>query len=104
MPATTHMRVETVPPGLTVVDADGRPLGVAPFDMDTTLQKLSLRARVGDVLSTPHEIAVHEGTVVVDVSSELAPSRPAIAKKPVVPKKPVVAKKPARARPAKSPH
>jgi hypothetical protein len=65
---TTHVHLETVPPGLVIIDGAGLQLGVTPLDVDTSLSKLSLRVRIGDVLSPARDVVVHDGTVVVDFS------------------------------------
>jgi hypothetical protein len=107
--AETHVSIESLPPGLTLVDEGGRVLGVSPVTLATTAATLTLRARKDDQLSNPVQLAVHEGQLLADFGKAFEEAKtapvplPATAPPPVVRAAPVQRAPRAVLRPAPAP-
>lgn len=101
----THVIIESLPPGLTLVDEGGRVLGVSPVTLATTATTLTLRARRDDQLSNPVQLAVYEGQLLADFGKAFEEAKTAPVPLRVTVPPPVVraASAPRAARPAPRP-
>jgi serine/threonine-protein kinase len=109
-PAKVRVVIESIPPGLTLIDDGGRVLGASPVTLATAATTLALRARRGDALSEPVTLKVTEGQLLADFTTVLpAAQAPPVAQDatPVArvapPPPPVSAPTPASPRPAARP-
>jgi serine/threonine protein kinase len=71
----THVELETIPAGLTLLDANGRKLGVSPVSLTTNDQVLHVRALYNGQTSPLQDVVVSGDAMVVDFRawSVLAP-------------------------------
>ena len=101
----TNVIIESLPPGLTLVDEGGRVLGVSPVTLATSASTLTLRARKDDQLSNPVQLTVHDGQLLADFGKAFEEAKTAPVPLPVVPTPPVVraASAPRGGRPALRP-
>lgn len=102
--------IESLPPGLTLIDEGGRVLGASPVTLATAAGELILRARRDDQLSNPVVLTVHEGQLLADFTKAFEEAKTAPIPLPTVPPPAVVkaadprpVSRPARHRPSPPP-